>query len=260
MHHPRVLTTCFAFGLAAAGCATVRGLAGGAASGGGPGSVPNAGSIATGPTYDPPAGDARNDFGGAIQICAGWKGHSPGDLADFEYHDYVDKRDAAIAADPKITSWNTKYLGYVPSEMFPWCEKMAKDYASGVDADKQPMNDLCKRVTDSRLNSIIDDYYPGFQKNGPEQTIVWFARKDLEAARWYMYYGEGFNPQGRGCAMNDRYKPGFAPIKAKFAKAEALVQEMEAAKGVRFVKVENGNAVVYVDAKTGATIAQADHI
>jgi hypothetical protein len=226
---------------------------------GGSGGAPTSGGGGGGgPAYEPPEGEARNNFGAAISICAGWKGHSPGDLADFEYHDYVEKRDAAIAADPQITHWNTKYLGYIPSEMFPTCEKISSDYANGVDAEKKPMGEMCKRVTDLRLNSIIDNYYPTFKKDGLGNGTAWFARKDLEAARWYMYFGQGFNPQGRGCAMNDRYRKAFTPIKAKFEQAERLVREIEAARGIRFEKVENGNHVVFIDLKSNQPVQYPD--
>jgi hypothetical protein len=224
--------------------------------------VPAAASVPTaatgGATYQPDDGDAKTNFGAAISICAGWKGRSPGELADSDYHDYVEKRDSAVSADPKITTWNTKYLGYVPSEMFPFCEKISGDYAGGVDADKKPMGDMCKRSTDVRLDSIINNYYPTFKKSGLSNGSAWFARKDLEAARWYMYFGQGFNPQGRGCAMNDRYKKAFAPIKAKFDQAEALVKEIETARGVRFEKVENGNHVVFIDVNSNKPVEYSD--
>lgn len=209
--------------------------------------------------YEPPMGSARTDFGAALSLCKGSLEGGPGKLSESTYQDYVEKRDRALKADPKLPSWDKQYLGFVPKELFPKCEKLVKDYVDGVDAEKKPtLLGPCENNTKQRLRSVIETYYPDFEKKGAAATTVWFARKDLEVARYTMYQTKGYRSQGGVCARNDPFKKAFAPLKEQFDKAEALVQKMEAAKGIKFGGVENGNHIVYIDLKTNQPVARSD--
>lgn len=215
--------------------------------------------------YDPPPGEARTNFLGALIVCQPYlKNHkSPGEVSEADYLNYVEKRDKGLAADTALKTWDKPSLGIVPKDLFPQCEKLMADYAAGVDAEKKPtLSNSCKNNVESRLNSIMNTYYPEFKKSGANRKgQAWFARKDLEAARFYMYQRDGWLMDGGACAHNDPYKRAFAPLKELFAKAEALVQQIEKARGVRFEKVETtGRAshVVFIDLATQKPVAKSD--
>jgi hypothetical protein len=214
--------------------------------------------------YEPPMGAARTDFQGALIKCQPYikSGKSPGDVSEADYKAYIGKRDSALAVDPQLPEWDKASLGFVAKELFPQCEKLMNDYASGVDADKTPVTSACKSNVESRLTTIIDKYYPEFKKSGPTKNgQAWFARKDLEVARWYMYLREGWTSTLGACSHNDAYKKAFLPLKELFAKAEPLVQEIEAARGVKFEKVESeGNVrhIVFIDLKTMTPVEKSD--
>jgi hypothetical protein len=110
----------------------------------------------------------------------------------------------------------------------------------------------CVQNAWGRVKSVTENYYPGFQKSGAANTIVWFARKDLEAARHYLVPDPEnkvgwYSAFGQTCYPGDKEFAEFKQIEDDFAKAEGEVKEMEAAKGVTFREIQNGNHVVYID-------------
>jgi hypothetical protein len=215
--------------------------------------------------YEPPPGAARTDFQGALMRCQPYINNhkSPGEVSEADYKAYVGKRDSALAKDSQLADWDKTSLGINAKELFPQCERLMADYAAGVDAEKNPsLGSACKNNVESRLNAIIDRYYPDFKKSGPTKNgQAWFARKDLEVARWYMYLRDGWTSGLGACSHNDSYKVAFLPLKELFAKAETLVLEIEAARGVKFEKVDssgNANHIVFIDLKTMTPVAKSD--
>ena len=209
--------------------------------------------------HEPTPTPATRGFGKAVSsICAPYindkKG--PGDVSEADYQEYLELRDIGLAEDPKLPEWDKAYLGRVPKEYFPKCEKLFSDYAKGVDAEKKPtLLTSCEHNVKSRLTSITETYYPDFEKKGAETTQLWHARKDLEAARFYMYKKDGWYTTG-GCATNDQYKKKFSPLKEIFAAAEKLVEKIEAAKNVRFAGVERkgtASSLKWTNLKTNET-------
>jgi hypothetical protein len=220
------------------------------------------GSVSALAGYDPPQTPAKTSFGRAISICSQYvnSNKSPGDVSESDYQDYIRLRDEALAADPKLVEWDTPYLGKVAKDLYPRCEKLASAYVAGVDAEKKPtLLTSCAHNTEARLNTIMQTYYPEFEKKGAGATSLFLPRKDLEAARYYMYKKDGWYTTG-GCATNDHYKAAFAPLIEKFQQAEALVKKMEQAKGVRFERVERkgtASSLIFVDVKTGKEVPQS---
>jgi hypothetical protein len=212
--------------------------------------------------YDPPQTSAKTAFGQAISRCAGYikSNKSPGEVDESDYQEYISLRDEALAADPKLVEWDKPYLGMMPGELYPQCEKLFADYVAGIDADRKPTLDKsCAHNVESRLNGITQIYYPEFEKKGVSGVRLFHPRKDLEAARFYMYKREGWYTTG-GCASNDHYKPAFAPLVDKFQQVEALVKKMEQAKGARFERVERkgtASSLIFVDIKTGKPLSAA---
>lgn len=98
-----------------------------------------------------------------------------------------------------------------------------------------------------RLRSINENIYPEYLKD-PQAFLrktgaLWFVRKDLEAARFYMTggtegYGDPSRISGNGFAVAD---PRFWELKAFLAATETKVREMEAAKGYKFAGVNDNN-------------------
>jgi len=213
--------------------------------------------------YEPTIQTVRNDVFGALNLCKPYvrDDKSPGLVSDQDYYEYTNQKASALAADPKAFEWDQLHMGIVAKELFPKCEKLMAAYAAGVDAEKTPaLSGPCKHNVESRLKSITDNYYPAFLKDRTASGQAWFARKELEAARFYMYRKEGWpQPLGSGCAINDSYKKAFAPLKTEFAAAEALVKKIEAGRGVTFVKVEQANNhILFLDVKTHKPVAKSD--
>ena len=199
-------------------------------------------------------------------VNALWKGMGPcikfmrtKRVSDNDYWKYVESRKAAMAIDPGILTYEKKVSGRIPKDVIPICDKLVSDYEKGIGYENESVSSACRTNMSKRLDPIAKRYYPRF-KADPKRFKVWLARKDLEAARWYMTIKLGFKTGGRVCAVNDRFKKGFGELAEKLKKAEALVQEMEKAKGVVFVEVRNNTAVIYKDAKTGKELARSDQI
>jgi hypothetical protein len=209
--------------------------------------------------YEPTPSPAVNGFGRAVtSVCAPYikDKKSPGDVSETDYQEYVALRDAGLKEDPKLKEWDKPYLGKVPAEYFPKCEKLFADYAAGVDAEKKPnLLTSCEHNVNARLTSITETYYPDFEKLGAKTTKLWLARKDLETARFYMFKKDGWYTSG-GCATNDQYKKKFEPLKASFVAAEKMVEKIEAAKNVKFAKVDRKGTtsdLLWTDLKTKET-------
>ncbi|MBP2639035.1 MAG: hypothetical protein H6Q72_4942 [Firmicutes bacterium] len=101
--------------------------------------------------------------------------------------------------------------------------------------------------TNKRLTSINENMYPEYKKS-PQAFLakpgaIWFVRKELEAARFYLTGGaEGYGDQSRinsnGFPMTNSR---FWELKALLAATEGKVEEIERAKGYTFTGVENNN-------------------
>lgn len=111
-----------------------------------------------------------------------------------------------------------------------------------------------------RLKSVNENNYPEFQKNPEEylrkEGILWFVRKELEAARYYYSGGK------EGYAVSERVQsnraalatPPFLLLKSEIEKTEIRVREMEGAKGYEFVRCENNN-IIFRAIKTGRELS-----
>jgi hypothetical protein len=107
---------------------------------------------------------------------------------------------------------------------------------------------ICAATSYSPLVRIIEKMYPDFEARGVEHP-VYFDRRDLELARYVMYGKKGIPGQDPVCLPGDRSADGFKLIKYKLRKAEKLVEEMEAAKGVDYVKWDKDEGrMLYKDA------------
>jgi hypothetical protein len=114
----------------------------------------------------------------------------------------------------------------------------------------------CLRNAQSRLETIEGNYYPKWKENGPKKTIAWFARKDLEAAR-YMLTGKGFKVATPVCDGDDRDTEAFAKLESALSEMEELVAEIEKSKGVEFNGVRQPNHIVYLD-ESGEEVEHSD--
>lgn len=198
-------------------------------------------------------------------INALWKGMGPcisfmrtKKVTDVDYWKYVESREEAVKIDPRVLTTEEKVSGKVPKEVIPICDKLVDDYAKGIGYEDDPVSSVCSGNITKRLDPIEKTYYAQFKADGAAHAKAWLARKDLEAARWYITSKEGFRTGGRTCEVNASLKKAFAPLKEKFDKTEALVKEIEQAKGVRFGGIRNNNFIVFIDLKTGKEVAKAD--
>ena len=120
----------------------------------------------------------------------------------------------------------------------------------GQSADKSAENTSLEINLDNaykRLRSINENIYPEYIKD-PQAFLrktgaLWFVRKDLEAARFYMTggtegYGDPSRISGNGFAAAD---PRFWELKAFLAATEMKVREMETTKGYKFAGVRDNN-------------------
>ncbi len=158
--------------------------------------------------------------------------------------------------------------------------KKAKDQATGAVSSKassvssgspspdmiQP--DACISNVKGICDIIVGTYYKEYSGN-PQAFLkkdggIWFARKDLEVARFYYTGGkEGFRSMGRQCDMGlATTDPRYKELKAPLELAEAKVLEMEKAKGLVFVGIQGENNVIFKNAKTGKeyTSGESNHL
>jgi hypothetical protein len=117
----------------------------------------------------------------------------------------------------------------------------------------------CAHNVNGRLDSIFNNYYPEYKQKGPSGGTTWFARKDLEVARWYLNPAEGYATGGSTCQPAEMPSPGYAQLRTRLGEAQRLVLEMENARGLHFVTVENQNHLVYTDAQ-GKQITSSDQL
>ncbi len=100
-----------------------------------------------------------------------------------------------------------------------------------------------------RLKPINDSNYPEFKRDPhsylAREGILWFVRKDLEAARCYYSGGkEGYIASERvGSNGPALATPPFLLLKSEIEKTEEKVREMEQAKGYEFVRCQNNNII-----------------
>lgn len=111
-----------------------------------------------------------------------------------------------------------------------------------------------------RLQSIDDSSYAAFQQDRQgflgKPGAIWFVRKDLEAARFYLTGGsEGYGNQERIQAGGLQItNPSYWEVKAYLELVEMKVREMEAAKGYEFVAVRD-NTILFKELKTGTVLS-----
>lgn len=114
-----------------------------------------------------------------------------------------------------------------------------------------------------RLQSINENIYPQYVQN-PQAFLekpgaLWFVRKDLETARFYMSggtegYGDSSQISGNGFAMTD---PHFWELKAFLSATEMKVREIETAKGYRFAGVQN-NTILFINLRTNQLLSSEE--
>jgi hypothetical protein len=109
---------------------------------------------------------------------------------------------------------------------------------------------VCASTTYGQATRIIEKMYPDFKSRGVEHA-VWFDRRDIEAARYAMTGGRKGIPATDTpvCAPGDRAAPGFKLVKFKYRRARRLVEKMEAAEGVKYIKWDkNEKRMLFKDA------------
>lgn len=112
----------------------------------------------------------------------------------------------------------------------------------------------CATSVNGRLDTIINTYYPDFKK-GKFVSVV-FPRTDLETARFYLTDGgQGKSSMGKRCPPSVWTLPQYNDLKNRLAQAEALVVEIETAKGLKFNGLVEGN-LTYVDLKTNKVLTR----
>lgn len=111
-----------------------------------------------------------------------------------------------------------------------------------------------------RLRSINENIYPEYAQNPraflAKTGALWFVRKDLEAARFFMSdgtegYGDPSRISGNGLALAD---PRLWELRSVLAATEAKVREMEKAKGYTFAGVQNNN-IFFKNLETGKGVS-----
>ncbi len=103
-----------------------------------------------------------------------------------------------------------------------------------------------------RLAPINRDSYTAFQRNPKQylekEGVLWFVRKDLEAARYYCTGGkEGYGNEER---LSGFGAAPFPKLKKDIEETEVRVKEMEKAKGYEFVSCI-GNTIIFREITTG---------
>lgn len=179
---------------------------------------------------------------------------------DSNYYKYLESKKKAEATDPKVLTTDQKVSGRSPKEVLPECDKLVADYEKGIGYENDPVSSACLNTMAKRLDPVLTGAYQEQHKSKGKAMTIWFVRKDVEAARWYMTGKEGFQTGGRICEVPDKFRKGFAELGEKLKKAEAQVAEWEKEKGVVFGGVKNNNAIIYKDAQTGAELPNADKI
>lgn len=132
--------------------------------------------------------------------------------------------------------------------------------AQNAAADRKAAQALKKCVNNvrSRLDAIEKTYHPKLAQKGPAGVKAWFARKDLEVARWYLHQQDGWQGlEHAACEASTRGTPEFQELEGRLKKAEALVEELEKAKGVTFKGVRDTNDIVYVEVATGKDVPRS---
>jgi hypothetical protein len=211
------------------------------------------------PTKKPPPNLTVRIMGiGVLDTCkSAMTAHNsnPGLATDSEYYGYTSKRDELVAKDPTITAFDASLANshdVTPSKMFPACNKYFADYASGVNAAALPLSDVCDKNAKAFLKQTVD----GLADYRAHKFSIVSARRALETARFTMLKSGG-GPMGH-CALNDKFKTAFAPLKAQLDSLETQILAEETAKGIKFVPVDNkdlGVGVTYVDLKTNQPVS-----
>jgi hypothetical protein len=153
---------------------------------------------------------------------------------------------------------NSSGGGNSDSELLNFGQQLLRETASdisekldeGINSAKINLENAYKR-----MKPINENHYPEFKKDEAafvsKEGILWFIRKDLEAARCYYSGGkEGYivseRVQGNGAAQ---VTPMFSKLKEDIVNTEKKVQEIEAAKGYEFVRCES-NHIIFREIKT----------
>lgn len=158
-----------------------------------------------------------------------------------DYLKFNSNYEKAVTQRPDIASHSGKAFGKVVKDTLPKCIKIMDDYASGVGAKDLPVSKNCIKNVSVRLKPIL----PGGAYHS-RLSAVWFARKDLESARYRMYRDEnGLKSGGATCDANDQFKNAFKELADQFLQAEEQVKIWEQKRGVEFHKIEDGSKVIF---------------
>ncbi len=142
---------------------------------------------------------------------------------------------------PDIEAYDGVVYGKKVNEVLPRCIEIMTAYEKGEGAADLPLSKNCINNVGARLKPIL----PGGSYH-QRLSVVWFARKDLESARYRMYLNpEGFKSAGVTCDANDQFKKEFNTIKEQFEQAEKQVLEWEKERGVEFFRVEGGDKIIF---------------
>ncbi len=173
-----------------------------------------------------------------------------------DYSKFKSNYAEALAQKSDIDQYEGVVYGKKVSDVLPACVKLMKDYETGVGAKDLPVSSNCEKNVEARLKPIL----PGGAYHSRLST-VWFARKDLESARYRMYlHDDGFKSGGATCDANDQFKDAFAAIKQRFDEAEAQVKKWEAERGVEFYRVEDGDKVIFKKDGKVLTAAESNRV
>ncbi|MBD8527068.1 hypothetical protein [Pseudomarimonas arenosa] len=206
--------------------------------------------------------EIQNAAGSAISACTASlrraERQSPAEaVSESDYQKYVLSMDKARALYPDVDQYSGKIMGRVPKEILPPCQALMQRYAAGEGAASLSVSSICARNVEARLKPILDPNGE-YQRRG-DTRVVWFARKDLEAARKYWSAGrEGYQVAGTRCATNDRFKQGATELQQRIDQAAALVVEWEAKKNVEFVGIRGSNEVVYKRRDSGQELTAGE--
>ena len=118
-----------------------------------------------------------------------------------------------------------------------------------------------------RIDSINHNRYPQFKEDETtfvnQEGILWFIRKDLEAAKGYYSGGkEGYFDAGRVHSNGvSQFTPPFLKLKEDIEETEKRVQEIEQAKGYQFVSCRNNDIIFqHIETKRELTSQESNEV
>lgn len=127
--------------------------------------------------------------------------------------------------------------------------------ALGACKPKPPTSPHCVSNTELQFKRI-DDRYAKFQAGEKPPGNVYWARHDLEVAR-FVLTGKGIDGSGAGCTGPDHDSKDYDRLMMGLTARTTQVEEMETVRGVRFDRTEN-NGLYWVDRNTSQPIPGND--